>query len=95
MNKNKIDKVTPRERVYLLSEIAEREKIIKEQREEIAYYKRQTEIAIQRRFKDRHNRNERRKDIYAWAVFVTVTAFAVVPFILHALVAFWEWGNAV
>lgn len=85
MNKNKIDNVTPRERIYLLNEIAERDKIISEQREEIAYYKRQTEIAIQRRFKDRHNRNERRKDIITAAVLLAVIAFVFIPIAANAV----------
>lgn len=90
---NNTDKLLPRERVYLMSAVAERDKLIGEQQREIQHYKRQYELAVERRLRERRERSERRKDIYAWAVFVTVTAFAVVPFILHALVAFWEWGN--
>lgn len=94
MNKNKVDKVTPRERIYLLNEIAERDKIIQEQREEIAYYKRQTEIAIQRRFKDRHNRSERRKDIITAAVLLAVIAFVFIPIAANAIqqTALWASG---
>jgi hypothetical protein len=68
----------------LLNAIAERDKQIHEQAREIAHYKRQYEIAVQRRMKERHDRTERRKDIVTLAVLLIVAAFVFMPMTILA-----------
>lgn len=82
---NKTDKLTPHQRIVMLSEIAERDKTISELKQEVTHYKRQYEIAIQRRMKERHDRIERRKDIIAFAVLLLVISAVFVPMMLGAL----------
>lgn len=89
---NKTDKLTPTQRIVMLSAIAERDHIIAEKDKEIAaykreaaHYKRQYEIAIQRRMKERHDRVERRKDIIVFAVLLLVISAVFVPMMLGAL----------
>lgn len=95
MSTNKTDKVIPRERVYLMNAIAERDRIIQDQKKQIAYYRRTAEIATERRIRDRHERSERRKDIISWAVLALVLACVALPAVLYALEEFWRWGNGV
>lgn len=78
------DKLTPTQRMALLNAIAERDKQIHEQAREIAHYKRQYEIAVQRRMKERHDRTERRKDIVTLAVLLIVAAFVFMPMTILA-----------
>ena len=75
---NNTDKLLPRERVYLMSAVAERDKLIGEQQREIDHYKRQYEIAVRRKLKERHDRTERRKDIITLAVLMIAGAYGVI-----------------
>lgn len=88
---NKTDKLTPTQRMALLNAIAERDKQIHEQAREIAHYKRQYEIAVQRRMKERHDRTERRKDIVTLAVLLLVVSAVFVPIMLGAIRQFNLW----
>lgn len=81
---NNTEKLTPTQRMALLNAIAERDKQIHEQAREIAHYKRQYEIAVQRRMKERHDRTERRKDIVTLAVLLIVAAFVFMPMTILA-----------
>ncbi len=89
---NNTDKLTPTQRIAMLNAIAERDHIIAEKDKEIAehkceaaHYKRQYEIAIQRRMKERHDRIERRKDIIVFAVLLLIISAVFVPMMLGAL----------
>lgn len=82
---NKTDKLTPHQRIVMLSAIAERDKTISELKQEVTHYKRQYEIAVQRRMKERHDRIERRKDIIVFAVLLLVISAVFVPMMLGAL----------
>lgn len=75
---NKTDRILPRERIYLMNEIAKRDKLIGEQQREIDHYKRQYEIAVRRKLKERHDRTERRKDIITLAVLMIAGAYGVI-----------------
>ena len=86
------DKLTPTQRIAMLNAIAERDHIIAEKDKEIAehkceaaHYKRQYEIAVKRRMKERHDRVERRKDIIVFAVLLLVISAVFVPMMLGAL----------
>lgn len=94
MNTDK-DKVIPRERTYLLNQIAERDKLIAEQAAEIERCKRQYEIAVERRLRERHERSERRKDMVAAAVLLIAGLCVALPITLYALTQFWNWANGV
>lgn len=72
------DKLTPTQRMALLNAVAERDKQIHEQAREIAHYKRQYEIAVRRKLKERHDRTERRKDIITLAVLMIAGAYGVI-----------------
>ena len=72
------NKLTPTQRMALLNAIAERDKLIGEQQREIAHYKRQYEIAVRRKLKERHDRTERRKDIITLAVLMIAGAYGVI-----------------
>ena len=76
---SKTDKLTPHQRIVMLSAIAERDKTISELKQEVTHYKRQYEIAVKRRLHERHERTERRKDLIALAVVLAVTALVFVP----------------
>ena len=76
---NKTDKLTPHQRIVMLSAIAERDKTISELKQEVRHYRRQYEIAVKRRLHERHERTERRKDLIALAVVLAVTALVFVP----------------
>lgn len=82
---NNTDKLLPRERVYLMSAVAERDKLIGEQQREIAHYKRQYELAVERRLRERRERSERRKDIITAAVLLAVIAFVFIPIAANAI----------
>lgn len=75
---NKTDRILPRERVCLMNAIAERDKQLAEQKREIDHYKRQYEIAVRRKLKERHDRTERRKDIITLAVLMIAGAYGVI-----------------
>ena len=75
---NKTDRILPRERIYLMNEIAKRDKQLAEQKREIDHYKRQYEIAVRRKLKERHDRTERRKDIMTLAVLMIAGAYGVI-----------------
>ena len=75
---NKTDRILPRERIYLMNEIAKRDKQLAEQKREIDHYKRQYEIAVRRKLKERHDRTERRKDIITLAVLIIAGAYGVI-----------------
>lgn len=88
---SKTDKLTPHQRVILLNEIAERDKQLAEQKREIDHYKRQYEIAVRRKLKERHDRTERRKDIVTLAVLLLVVSAIFVPIMLGAIRQFNLW----
>lgn len=75
-------KVNGRERVYLLNVIAEQnaahEAELAEKDRLIDHYKRQYEIAVRRKLKERHDRTERRKDIITLAVLMIAGAYGVI-----------------
>lgn len=75
---NRTDRILPRERIYLMNEIAKRDKQLTEQKREIEHYKRQYEIAVRRKLKERHDRTERRKDIITLAVLMIAGAYGVI-----------------
>ena len=81
---NNTDKLTPHQRIVMLSAIAERDKTISELKQEVRHYKRQYEIAVKRRLHERHERTERRKDLIALAVVLAVTALVFVPMMVCA-----------
>ena len=87
------DKLLPRERVYLMSAVAERDKLISEQAAEIAHYKRQYELAVERRLRERHERSERRKDIITLAVLLLVTACVFLPMCVMAFQQTVLWAS--
>lgn len=75
---NKTDRILPRERIYLMNEIAKRDKQLDEQKREVEHYRRQYEIAVRRKLKERHDRTERRKDIITLAVLMIAGAYGVI-----------------
>lgn len=81
-------KVNGRERVYLLNIIAEQnaahEAELAEKDRLIAHYKRQYELAVERRLRERRERSERRKDIITAAVLLAVTACVFLPMCVMA-----------
>lgn len=88
---NKTDRILPRERIYLMNEIAKRDKQLAEQKREIEHYRRQYEIAVRRKLKERHDRTERRKDIVTLAVLLLVVSAVFVPIMLGAIRQFNLW----
>lgn len=82
---NKTDKLTPHQRIVMLSAIAERDKTISELKQEMTHYKRQYEIQVRRKLHERHDRTERRKDIIVFAVLLLVISAVFVPMMLGAL----------
>lgn len=88
---NNTDKLTPTQRMTLLNAIAERDKQLAEQKREIEHYRRQYEIAVQRRMRERHDRVERRKDIITLAVLLLVVSAVFVPIMLGAIRQFNVW----
>ena len=82
---NNTDKLTPHQRIVMLSAIAERDKTISELKQEVKHYKRQYEIAVKRRLHERHERTERRKDRIALAVLLLIISAVFVPMMLGAL----------
>lgn len=78
------DKLTPHQRIVMLSAIVERDKTISELKQEVTHYKRQYEIAVKRKLHERHERTERRKDRIALAVLLAVIAFVFLPMTVGA-----------
>lgn len=64
---------------------------VKERDELIEYERRRADIAERRRDKDRKQRADRIKEIYAWAVLVLVIGFAI-PFGSAAFQQFMAWA---
>lgn len=85
-------KLIPRERVCLMNAIAERDKLIAEQRREITHYRRQYEIAVKRRLHERHERADRWKDRLTGAV-LAIAAAGMVWLTLDALKEFVLWAS--
>ncbi len=86
------DKLTPHQRIILMNAIAERDKaiadrdkVIAEKDHEIKHYKRQYEIQVRRKLRERHERSERVKDRIALAVLLLVISAVFVPMMLGAL----------
>lgn len=90
---NNTDKLTPHQRIVMLSAIAERDKTISELKQEVAHYKRQYEIAVKRRLHERHERTERRKDRIALAVLLAVIAFVFLPMTVGAFQQTILWAS--
>lgn len=90
---NNTDKLTPHQRIVMLSAIAERDKTISELKQEVTHYKRQYEIAVKRRLRERHERTERRKDLIALAVVLAVTALVFVPMMVCAFQQTVLWAS--
>lgn len=85
-------KLIPRERVCLMNAIAERDKLIAEQRREITHYRRQYEIAVKRRLHERHERSDKWKDRLTGAV-LAIAAAGMVWLTLDALKEFVLWAS--
>ena len=92
MNSN-TDKLTPHQRIVMLSAIAERDKTISELKQEVKHYKRQYEIAVKRKLHERHERTERRKDRIALAVLLAVIAFVFLPMTVGAFQQTILWAS--
>ena len=90
---NKTDRILPRERIYLMNEIAKRDKLIAEQKREITHYRRQYEIAVKRRLHERHERTERVKDRITLAVLLCVIAFVFIPIAVGAFQQTFLWAS--
>lgn len=90
---NNTDKLTPHQRIVMLSAIAERDKTISELKQEVAHYKRQYEIAVKRKLHERHERTERRKDRIALAVLLAVIAFVFLPMTVGAFQQTILWAS--
>lgn len=90
---NKTDKLTPHQRIVMLSAIAERDKTISELKQEITHYKRQYEIQVRRKLHERHERTERRKDRIALAVLLAVIAFVFLPMTVGAFQQTILWAS--
>lgn len=90
---NKTDKLTPHQRIVMLSAIAERDKTISELKQEVTHYKRQYEIAVKRKLHERHERTERRKDRIALAVLLAVIAFVFLPMTVGAFQQTVLWAS--
>ena len=82
---NQTDKLTPHQRIVMMNAIAERDKLIAEQRREITHYRRQYEIQVRRKLHERHERSERVKDRIALAVLLCVIAFVFIPITVNAI----------
>ena len=90
---NKTDKLTPHQRIVMLSAIAERDKTISELKQEVKHYKRQYEIQVRRKLHERHERTERRKDRIALAVLLAVIAFVFLPMTVGAFQQTILWAS--
>ena len=90
---NKTDKLTPHQRIVMLSAIAERDKTISELKQEVRHYRRQYEIAVKRKLHERHERTERRKDRIALAVLLAVIAFVFLPMTVGAFQQTILWAS--
>ena len=92
---NKTDKLTPHQRIVMLSAIAERDKTISELKQEVKHYKRQYEIQVRRKLRERHERSERVKDRIALAVLLCVIAFVFIPIAVNAFQQTVLWASGV
>ena len=97
---SKTDKLTPHQRIILMNaiaerdkEIADRDKVIAEKDREIKYYKRQYEIQVRRKLRERHERSERVKDRIALAVLLCVIAFVFIPIAVNAFQQTVLWAS--
>ncbi|MBQ2427341.1 MAG: hypothetical protein II264_02485 [Ruminococcus sp.] len=90
---NKTDKLTPHQRIVMLSAIAERDKTISELKQEVKHYKRQYEIQVRRKLRERHERSERVKDRIALAVLLCVIAFVFIPIAVNAFQQTVLWAS--
>ena len=90
---NKTGKLTPHQRIVMLSAIAERDKTISELKQEVTHYKRQYEIQVRRKLHERHERTERRKDRIALAVLLAVIAFVFLPMTVGAFQQTILWAS--
>ena len=90
---NKTDRILPRERIYLMNEIAKRDKLLTEQKRETEHYKRQYELAVRRRLHERHERSERVKDRITLAVLLCVIAFVFIPIAVGAFQQTFLWAS--
>lgn len=66
-------------------------KAVKERDELIAYERRRADIAVRRMEKDRKQRSDRLKEIYAYAVLIFVIGMAI-PFGQFAFTQFTAWA---
>jgi hypothetical protein len=89
---NKTSNLKPIERTRYLNAIAERDKLIAEKDRLIAHYKRQYEIAVRQRLRERHERSDKWKDRLTGAV-LAIAAAAMVWLTLYSLEQFWLWAN--
>jgi hypothetical protein len=85
-------KLIPRERVYLMNAIAERDKLISEKDRLIAHYKHQYETAVRQRLHERHERADKWKDRLTGAV-LAIAAAGMVWLTLDALKEFVLWAS--
>ena len=92
---NKTDKLTPHQRIVMLSAIAERDKTISELKQEVTHYKRQYEIQVRRKLRERHERSERVKDRIALAILLCVIAFVFIPIAVNAFQQTVLWASGV
>lgn len=90
---NKTDKLTPHQRIAMLNAIAERDKLLTEQKRETEHYKRQYELAVRRRLHERHERSERVKDRITLAVLLCVIAFVFIPIAVGAFQQTFLWAS--
>lgn len=90
---NKTDKLTPHQRIAFLNAIAERDKLLTEQKRETDHYKRQYELAVRRRLHERHERSERVKDRITLAVLLCVIAFVFIPIAVGAFQQTFLWAS--
>ena len=90
---NKTDKLTPHQRIVMLSAIAERDKTISELKQEVTHYKRQYEIQVRRKLRERHERSERVKDRIALAILLCVIAFVFIPIAVNAFQQTILWAS--
>ena len=90
---NQTDKLTPHQRIILMNAIAERDKQISELKQEVTHYKRQYEIQVRRKLRERHERSERVKDRIALAILLCVIAFVFIPIAVNAFQQTILWAS--
>lgn len=107
MEKNRVSKVTLRDKKFYLEQIAERDKMIydlkidhdiqiAEKDRTIAYYRKTAERATERKQRAIINAERRAKLNFSYAVLI-IAGMAVIPWLLWlidtALKSFWLWAN--